>query len=96
MLQEIDYFMVVFELSRVIVLALAASFLILLFDKWGLRNLIIEKTRVKFIADLFSCDFCLSFWVAVIVSSICSVIVGGDVSFMTYPFLATPIIRVLI
>lgn len=95
MLQEIDYYMVVFELSRVIFLALAVSFLILLFDKWGLRNHIIEKTRVKFIADLFSCDFCLSFWVSVLVSSIC-IIAGGDTSFLIYPFLATPIVRVLI
>ena len=51
-----------------IAIALAAAFTILLIGKIGLRDFIIGHSRIKFISELFDCDFCLSFWLSLIIS----------------------------
>lgn len=50
-----------------LIIALFATFAILLTERLGYR----EKLQIrapKLIAELFSCDFCLSFWVCLILS----------------------------
>jgi hypothetical protein len=56
-----------------IITALFATFTILLTERLGYR----EKIQIrapKLIAELFSCDFCLSFWVCLLWSVVFSVI----------------------
>lgn len=56
-----------------LIIALFSTFAILLTERLGYR----EKLQIrapKLIAELFSCDFCLSFWVCLIWSVVFSVI----------------------
>lgn len=97
MLQELTLLnlMGYFDLSRIVIVALLAAFIILVMGRTGFRNRVIEKTQNKFIADLFSCDLCLSFWTALAVGALFA-LVSLNIEYLFYPFLATPITRVLI
>lgn len=82
-------------LISAIIIALVAAFIILFIDKIGLRNWLIEKSP-KLLSKLFSCDFCLSFWVSVILTLIAVFVLGGDMIYLISPILATPITRFLL
>jgi len=81
-------------LITVLIVSLIASFIILLLKKLKIVTWM-QMYGSKIISDLFKCDFCLSFWTAVIICLIPS-IYFGDVSFMAVPFLSTPITRLMI
>lgn len=97
MLQEISYLSIVFSfaLSRVVIVALLAAFAILLMDKWGLRHDVVMKTGSQFLSKLFSCDFCMSFWVSMFIC-VLVFIQTGSIEYLAYPFFATPITRILL
>jgi hypothetical protein len=82
-------------LANIICLSLLAAFMILLITKLGIREWV-QTFGSKLFAKLFSCDFCLSFWVSVILSVIFYTFVNRDLECIIYPLLATPIIRRLI
>ena len=76
-----------------IVVALVASFVLLLFKKIG----IVEWLQVHgddLISELAHCDFCLSWWLSLIVAIIAAAIVGDWWVIIT-AVLATPICRKL-
>jgi hypothetical protein len=81
-------------LSALIYIALAAAFVILLIGKLGIRDSIITKAP-KLISQLFDCDFCLSFWVSVILAIILAIFFR-EMSIIFIPIISTPITRILI
>lgn len=76
------------------VIPLLSAFIILLIGKVGLRDYIIAHSS-KLISKLFDCDFCLSWWTSVALTLVAYIFVG-DTNLFIIPFIATPIIRVLI
>lgn len=75
----------------VIVVALLAAFVITLCDKWG----VIEWVQVhgnRFFAKMFHCQFCLSWWVAVVLSVIMAAISGNPLLLLV-PFCSTMLTR---
>lgn len=74
--------------------SLFSAFVILLLGKIGIRETVVIKAP-KIISQLFDCDFCLSFWVAVVLSVSLSVIFGY-LPFVTIPVFSTPITRHLL
>ncbi len=91
-MQAIKFLVVM--LPALIIVALAAAFIILLIGKLGIRDEIIAKAP-KFISRLFDCDFCLSFWVAIIIAVVIAIIFNS-IYFALVPIISTPITRVLI
>lgn len=76
-------------------IALTACFCILLTKKIGLIDKIVETSKSKLIAELFSCDFCLSFWTSLIVSIVIAFIFN-DITYLSYAILAAPATRFLL
>lgn len=77
-----------------VMVALWVAFLLLLAYKVG----IVEWMQVhggKFISKMAQCDFCMSWWLSVIITL---VFLGltGDVELLVVPFLSTPIARRLL
>lgn len=81
-------------IESVVLVALLAAFVVLLVKKWGIA----EYWQIHgndFVAKLFSCDLCMSFWAGVIISLVATVALG-DVRMMAVPFMAMPITRMLV
>lgn len=97
MLQELNYVvgLSLFTLGRICNVALIAAFIILLIDKLGIRSAVVEKSRFKLLSDLFSCDFCLSFWVSFFICSVLA-IESKNIQYLMYPLFSTPITRILL
>ena len=81
-------------LSALIYIALAAAFAILLIGKLGIRGSIIVRAP-KLISQLFDCDFCLSFWMSVILAVILAIFFR-EMNILFIPIISTPITRILI
>lgn len=77
-----------------VIVALTAAFLVLLFDKVGLIN-VMQTKGSKTIARLGSCKFCLAFWACVVVSIIFAIFGAVGIGLIT-PVVATPITRFLV
>ena len=75
-------------------IALTAAFGIMLVSKLGVRDKVIMEAP-RLISELFSCDFCLSWWTCVFLSIIVSAVTGMWVM-LCVAVLATPITRKLI
>lgn len=85
-------------LYQIIVVALLAAFIISLLGKSGLREKMrnyFDDNTITIVADMLDCDFCISFWMSVIISSLC-LFITNDYSFIIVPFCATPITRYLL
>lgn len=85
--------LVYFTIS-VLIVALLAAFVILLITKLGLREKVIVRGN-DFFSEMFSCDFCLSFWCGLFFS-LAFTIASGSFLFFLVPFLSTPITRRLL
>lgn len=74
--------------------ALAAAFGILFIGKTGIRDKIIMKAP-KLISELFSCDFCLSFWAGML---ICVILAFTFTNFciIFIPVLSAPLTRIFL
>lgn len=81
-------------LLTAIVTAAFAAFIIIMTTKIGLRDYLINKTKGT-LQQLLECEFCLGFWIAVIISVFLS-INNKDISFMLIPFISAPITRFLV
>lgn len=83
-----------FYLFIVVMVALAASFVILLLKKWE----VLEWLQVHG-SDLISraagCSLCMSWWTCVVMSVIVAVFIG-EWLVLFVPFYATPITRLLV
>lgn len=79
-------------LVMTIIVTFFIAFIILFFERSGIRTLIIEKSKNKIISELFQCDFCLSFWLSLIAFSLL-ILVEKDFIFTIGPFISTPVIR---
>lgn len=78
----------------ILLVALMAAFVLILMRKWR----IIEWVQVHgntFFSKMFNCNFCLSWWAAVVLSGLVA-IYTGDVKYMMIPFFSTPITRILL
>lgn len=81
-----------------IIVALTVAFFVLFFTKTNIRSNLrdyYDSAGPKLIADMLDCDFCLCFWLSVIISIFFGLILL-DLTFIAIPFLATPIARFLI
>ncbi len=75
--------------------ALIAAFSILFIGKTGIREVVIVKSPIRLISELFSCDFCLSFWTNLFYATIIFLVFGCWIAFL-FPIFAAPITRHLI
>lgn len=85
------------EIYQIIIVALFAAFIILLLGKTGLRISLrdySDKVGLSLIAEMLECDFCLSFWICLIILTFMGV-TGHDYYIITI-FCAPPITRFLI
>lgn len=75
----------------VLSVSLFTSFILSLLQKWG----VIEWVQVhgnKLFSEMFRCNFCLSFWISLIISVII-VLLTGNVLLLFIPFCSTPITK---
>ncbi len=85
-------------LYQIILIALFSAFVELFMSKSGFRYWLRDQCdNIDFtlIAKMLDCDFCLGFWLSVIIS-IAMVLITLDPSYFCVPVFATPIIRFLI
>lgn len=78
-------------IAATIIIALLASWIILFIGKTGTREYI-QVHSPKLISQMFSCDFCLSWWLCLIWAVLFSLEAGNPVLLLT-SFCATPIAR---
>lgn len=71
--------------------ALVSAFALLLVKKWKIHEWV-QLRAPLFFAEMFRCDFCLSWWFNVI-CCIAVVITMKDITYIIMPFMATPITR---
>lgn len=74
--------------------ACMTAFIIILIGKLRIREIIVCRAP-KLISQLFNCDFCISFWLSLIISII-FVFIERNISILFVPLVSTPIARVLI
>lgn len=85
-------------LYQIVVIALLVAFIVLFTSISGLRDKArdwCDKYNVSIIAKMLNCDFCFSFWVSVIISTIFMTL-SKDISYMFIPILSTPLTRFLL
>lgn len=81
-------------ISYIIIISLLAGFVIMLLRKWG----VVEWVQVHgndFFSKMFSCDFCLSWWVSLTISVIVF-LVTRDALVLSAPFGSTMLTRILL
>lgn len=86
------------EICKVAIVALGAAFVILLMNKTGLREKMrdaLDLKGIKFIPDMLDCDFCISFWCAVVICFIASIFTL-DFTWILVPVFSSPLTRYLI
>lgn len=77
-----------------ILVALAAAFVVLVVKKWGWAEWM-QIHGDKYLSKLFSCDLCMSFWAGLIIS-FAFVCWYDDPIYMTMPVFTTPVTRMLV
>lgn len=81
-----------------ILVATFTAFIVLLAIKTNVRYNIrdyFDKKKIILIAQMLDCDFCLCFWITVILSIILS-LGFMDFNFIVIPFISTPLARYLL
>lgn len=76
------------------ILTCISAFIILFIARIGLRDYIILRAP-KLISELFNCDFCLCFWINVILAAILAVLFM-EINIILIPIISTPITRFLL
>ena len=86
--------MILPSFKLIILVALVAAFVVLLVKKWGWAEWM-QVHGDKFMSQLFSCDLCMSFWAAMLVSAF---LAGyyDDMLMFVIPFFTTPVTRMLV
>ena len=78
----------------ILLVSLVAAFCVLLVKKLGIAEYV-QVHGNRFMSQLFSCDLCMSFWAAVVISTLIAVI-EGDALLLVVPLFSTPITRMLV
>lgn len=84
--------------ALIVLVALLAAFVILFITKTGFRENMRNKADIKgftLIGDMLDCDFCLSFWIIMVISVILAMTFNSLFALLI-PFFAAPITRILI
>lgn len=81
-------------IELMILIALGAAFVVLLIKKWGIAEWV-QVHGNGFFSKLFSCDLCMSFWAAVVLSVLTAIFLG-DLWLLSLPVFSTPITRMLV
>ncbi len=81
-------------ITDIVMVALGAAFVVIFIDRIGWREEFIAKSP-KLISEMFSCDFCLSWWICVLLV-IGTALWRWDASILIVPFFSTPITRALL
>ena len=85
---------IVISLEAILLVALITAFSVLLLDKTGLRaKVVIYGSRL--LSELFSCDFCLCFWIGLVFSFIIF-LHSRELTDFLIPIFSTPLSRKLI
>ena len=82
------------EAEIIVLVALAAAFVVLLVKKWGWAEWM-QIHGDKYMSSLFSCDLCMSFWASMF---ICMVVMlfNNEPLMIAVPMFTTPITRMLV
>lgn len=79
-------------------IALFSAFIILTLSKMGIRYWLrnqCDEIGFTLVAKMLDCDFCLSFWLSLLISVV-MVYITLDPSWFFIPVFATPIIRFIV
>jgi len=85
-------------LYQIIMIALACAFIELTISKTGWRYMLRDWFDIKgldILTKMLECDFCLGFWLSVLISVV-AVLVVHDPAYFLVPVFAAPITRFLI
>ena len=82
------------KLCIIVMIALAAAFVVLLLKKWGIAEWM-QIHGDAFTSKLFSCDLCMGFWANFLIT-MAVMCVTDDASMIVTPIMATPITRMLV
>lgn len=81
-------------ITRIVIVATLAAFVLLLARKWGgIEWMQVHGSRL--VSEMANCTFCLSWWACVVVA-FCFAVANLDVRWMILPFFATPVTRMMI
>ena len=86
--------MIVINLKLILLVALAAAFVVLVVKKWGWAEWM-QIHGDKFLSKLFGCDLCMSFWAGLFIS-FAFVMWYDDPIYMIMPVFTTPVTRMLV
>ena len=81
-------------IHKIIIIALLGAFILSPLFKWG----VVEYVQVhgnKFFSKMFSCYFCLSWWVSVVLCVV-ALALTGNTQYIYIPVLSTPLTRIMI
>ena len=81
-------------IEKIAIIALLAAFVVLLVKKWGWAEWM-QVHGDKYLSQLFGCDFCMSFWSAVIICMLVACFTNNG-TWMLLPWVTTPITRMLV
>ena len=81
-------------IELMILIALGAAFVVLLIKKWGIAEWV-QVHGNGFFSKLFSCDLCMSFWAAVVLSVLTAIFFFFFL-LIFLPVFSTPITRMLV
>ena len=81
-------------LCAAVIIALISCWVILFITKTGAREYV-EVHAPKLISKMFGCDFCLSWWLGVILSAALAIGIGEWI-YLCCPFFSTPLTRRLL
>lgn len=77
-------------IQAIIIIALLAAFVLALLNKWGVIEWLQVHAPSETLYKMFSCRFCMSWWLCVIIS-VTLAVMTGDVNLAFVPFFATVI-----
>ena len=86
--------MIYLNWELILLVALAAAFVVLLVKKWGVAEWM-QIHGDKYMSQLFSCDLCMSFWAAMLIS-LAFVCWYDDEVYVLIPVFSTPVTRMLV
>ena len=82
------------KLAIIIIIALAAAFVVLLVKKWGMAEWM-QVHGDRFTSQLFSCDLCMSFWAAALLMFV-ALFFMDEAWLLLVPVFTTPITRMMV
>jgi len=82
-------------LLSIISISALSAFILTLLTKWG----VVEYVQIhgnKFFSKMFSCNFCLSWWINVLLTAVLVALTNGNFELAILPFINTCITKKLL